>query len=229
MAVVALGPLGWRIGWWHYGVAFETLMPWAGYVGIAAMIVSVLAVVAVLMGRQRGRLVLALASLAAGAVAVYMPWQANSLRGVYPRINDITTDTDNPPAFVAAFALRKADGGNDGKYSAETAAVQKRSYADIAPLTSKLAPAEAFVRAADTAATMPGWRVTDRDTAAGRIEASQASRWFGFTDDIVIRVTADGTGSRIDVRSASRHGRGDFGINAARVRTYLIALGSRLK
>ena len=68
-----------------------------------------------------------------------------------------------------------------------------------------------------------GWTIVAAD-AAGRIEASDRSRWFGFTDDIVIRVAAADSGSRVDVRSSSRRGRSDFGVNAARVRAYLAAL-----
>lgn len=60
--------------------------------------------------------------------------------------------------------------------------------------------------------------------AAGRIEASQGSRWMGFTDDIIVRVTPASSGSRIDLRSSSRYGRSDFGVNAARIRDYLTAL-----
>jgi uncharacterized protein (DUF1499 family) len=71
---------------------------------------------------------------------------------------------------------------------------------------------------------MPRWNVTASDPASGRIEASQASFWFGFVDDIVIRVTAAGEGSRIDIRSVSRQGKGDLGVNADRVRAYLAAL-----
>jgi uncharacterized protein (DUF1499 family) len=62
------------------------------------------------------------------------------------------------------------------------------------------------------------------DKAAGRIEASQRSRWMGFTDDIVVRVTPASSGSRIDIRSSSRYGRSDFGVNAERIRDYLTAL-----
>ena len=229
LVLLAAGPVGWRMGWWHYSTAFQTLMPWSGYVGIAAAVVSALALIAALAGGARGSLLVALAGLGAGGVATYMPWQAGTTRGVYPRINDISTDTANPPAFVAGLARRKADGGSDGKYNVEAAAEQRKAYADIAPLKSALAPVEAFRRAAEIAAAMPGWRDIAGDPAANRIEASQASRWFGFTDDVVIRVSADGSGSRIDVRSASRHGRGDFGVNAARIRAYLAALETRLK
>ena len=69
-----------------------------------------------------------------------------------------------------------------------------------------------------------GWTIVAADDAAGRIEASDRSRWFGFTDDIVVRITPSGSGSRIDLRSSSRLGRSDFGVNAARIETYLAAL-----
>jgi uncharacterized protein (DUF1499 family) len=87
-----------------------------------------------------------------------------------------------------------------------------------------LAPAEAFTRALATARRL-GWTIVETDPGAGRIEASDRTRWFGFTDDIVVRVAAADAGSRIDVRSSSRIGTGDFGTNAARVRAYLKALG----
>lgn len=228
LATLGSGPLGWRLGWWPYGTAFQTLMPWAANIGIAAAVAAGLALVASLLGNGRGRW-LALASLPAAVIAIYMPWQAGNMRGVYPRTNDISTDTANPPAFVATLPSRKSDGGNDGRYSTEAAAIQAKFYADIVGLKTALLPDEAFKRAAAAAAAMPGWRIVSSDIAAGRIEASQASRWFAFTDDFVVRISPDGPGSRIDVRSASRHGRGDFGVNANRVRAYLGALSPRLK
>ena len=69
-----------------------------------------------------------------------------------------------------------------------------------------------------------GWTIVAADDTASRIEASDRSRWFGFTDDIVIRITPGGSGSRVDVRSSSRLGRSDFGVNAARIRAYLAEL-----
>jgi uncharacterized protein (DUF1499 family) len=69
-----------------------------------------------------------------------------------------------------------------------------------------------------------GWVIVAANDAAGPIEASDRSRWFGFTDDIVIRITPTSSGSRIDLRSSSRQGRSDFGVNAARVERYLSAL-----
>ncbi|MBV9179914.1 MAG: DUF1499 domain-containing protein [Acidobacteria bacterium] len=226
IAVALLGsaPLGWRAGWWHFRFSLLTLLPWAGYFGIAAVVVSVLAL---LLGRSRipawGAALAVLAFVAGGGV-VYVPWHYDTVRHTVPAINDITTDTENPPAFVAVASAHTAEGGNPVAYpGAKFADQQRQAYPDVAPLILPLPPAAAFNKALGTAQQM-GWKIIAADDAAGRIEASDKTRWFGFTDDIVIRIGASGSGSRIDMRSASRLGRGDFGVNAARIRSYMAAL-----
>jgi len=224
VVLLALGPVGWRVGWWHFRFAFLTLMPWAAYFGMAALIVSAFSL---LLGRSRIEwrgIVIAVVAFVAGALIAYVPWHYDQIRQTVPPIHDITTDTDNPPAFASVVAVRAADGGNSVAYEGPKIAEQQRhAYPDIVPLTVALAPDAAFSRALAAAQQM-GWTIVAADGAAGRIEASDRSRWFGFTDDIVIRVAATGSGSRIDLRSSSRLGRSDFGVNAARVRAYLLAL-----
>jgi uncharacterized protein (DUF1499 family) len=88
--------------------------------------------------------------------------------------------------------------------------------------------AKAFNEALHVAKSMPGWTIIASDADTGHIEASQQSRWFRFTDDIVIRVSSDVAGSRIDMRSTSRQGRSDYGVNAARIRAYIGALRKRI-
>jgi uncharacterized protein (DUF1499 family) len=224
MVLLALGPIGWRAGWWHFRVGFFHLMPWAGYFGIAAVLVSVVTLV---FGRAvtswRG-VAIGIVACISGGVAADVPIHYYAMRGRYPPIDDITTDTANPPAFVAVVAARLAEGDNPATYGgARIAQQQRRAYPDIAPLTLAVPPARTFSHALDTAQRM-GWTIVDGDPVTGRIEANDRSRWFSFTDDIVIRITASGTGSRVDLRSSSRHGRGDFGVNAARIRAYLAAL-----
>ena len=114
--------------------------------------------------------------------------------------------------------LREAKDSNPSTYAgAETAALQKRGYPDLAPLSLALVPDKAFPIALATAKKM-SWTIVEADPTTRRIEASEHSFWMGFTDDIVVRVAETDTGSRIDVRSASRHGRSDLGVNAARIR-----------
>ena len=222
-ALLALGPLGWRVGWWHFRFAFFSLMPWAAYCGLAAM---ALAVLALLFGRRSiaGRqIAIGVIAFLIGAAIAYVPWQYSEMRGMVP--NDITTDLQNPPPYVAVLALRKAaTSPNTGEYKgAKIAEQQQRSYPDIAPVMLASASDEAFARALEAARRM-GWTIVETDPLTGRIEASDRTRWFGFIDDIVVRIAAADGGSRVDVRSSSRVGTGDFGTNAARVRRYLAAL-----
>jgi uncharacterized protein (DUF1499 family) len=224
VVLLALGPIGWRAGWWHFRFSLLTLMPWAAYFGLAAVVVSVLALVVGLSRVDRRGIAFALVALIGGGLIAYVPWHYDQIRQAVPPIHDITTDTDNPPAFVAVAPLRQGEGVNPVAYDgAKIAEQQRRAYSDIVPLTVRLAPDAAFGRALDTAEQI-GWTIVASDKAAGRIEASQTSRWMGFTDDIVVRVTPAGAGSLIDVRSSSRYGRSDFGVNAARIRAYLTAL-----
>jgi uncharacterized protein (DUF1499 family) len=224
VVLLALAPIGWRAGLWHFRFSLLTLMPWAAYFGLAAVIVSILALAIGLVRRDWRGITLGLVALIGGGLVAYVPWHYDQIRQAVPSIHDITTDTDSPPAFVAVVALRQGEGVNPVAYEgAKIAEQQRRAYPDIVPLTLGLAPDAAFRRALDTAEQM-GWTIIASDKATGRIEASQRSRWMGFTDDIVVRVTPASAGSRIDLRSSSRYGRSDFGVNAARIRAYLTAL-----
>jgi uncharacterized protein (DUF1499 family) len=226
LIVLAAGPLGWRAGWWRYTLAFSTLMPYAFYGGVAAMGVSAIGLIG---GRAIGRrgLVMALLGLMIGGIAAYFPWHASRLRGVYPPMHDVTTDFANPPSLDFSAAAREAEHGAASGYpGAETAALQQKFYPGIAPAMLDLPPDQAF-DAALAAAKARGWTILKADSAAGVIEGYDRSFWFGFTDDVAIRVTASGTGSRVDIRSAARQGRGDFGVNAARVRAYLAILTAK--
>ena len=135
------------------------------------------------------------------------------------RIHDITTDTENPPQFVALHALRLTT-FNGPEYAGEKVArIQKAAYPDIQPRIVDAAPELAFDRALAAARAMR-WQIVASERDEGRIEATATTRWLRFKDDVVIRVTANAGGSRIDVRSKSRIGRSDFGANAKRLREF---------
>lgn len=228
LVLMILAPLGWRIGLWHFRVSFYYLLAPGALMGVAA---GLAALVALLLWRDMGPAAraMALASLVVGALMFYLPWSYYRLLGTVPRIHDIATDTVTPPAFSeAVLAARAAERGNATAYDPKVAALQKQAYPDLAPMRTALPPAQAFPFAFATARSMSGWTIVDSDAATGMIEARQSSRFFGFTDDIAIRVAADGAGSRIDMRSESRQGMSDFGVNARRVRTYMGALQERL-
>ncbi len=218
LAMLGLSGPGTRAGWWDFGMGFS-LMRWAAYAGIAA---AVLGLVALVLSRGRGRVIAGVALLL-GALAWFYPWNLRRGAGQYPPIHDITTDTQNPPVFVAVAPLRQ-DAPNPMEYEGDSIAAQQRAaYPDVRPLMMAMPVDSAFSRAVRVAREM-GWELVDQDRRDGRIEATATTPWFGFKDDVVIRVTSASGISRVDVRSVSRVGRGDVGANAKRIRAYLDAL-----
>ena len=214
-AAVVLAPLGYRVGA-PLGMAFLLL---AG--GFLAAAVSGLLLVLRMVRRTGLRDREALAALAAVVVVGAFPLAALLSGGGAPPIHDITTDTDDPPAFVAAVALNTP---GRTEYDPAVAGQQRAAYPDLGPAMLPVAPADAFDRARAVVGEM-GWELLADDAAALRIEATDRSFWFGFPDDVVVRVAADGgIGSRVDVRSLSRVGGGDLGVNARRVREFVAAL-----
>lgn len=142
-----------------------------------------------------------------------------------PMIHDITTDVEHPPPFVELVALRRAaDAANPPDYPGPvTAKAQRDAYPDLASVNLDVPPSEAFSRAL-AAARRLGWEIVAERPAEGRIEATAVTAWFGFKDDIVVRLVASGAGTKLDVRSKSRVGRSDLGANAARIRAFLADL-----
>ncbi|HAH09158.1 MAG TPA: DUF1499 domain-containing protein [Alphaproteobacteria bacterium] len=173
----------------------------------------------------RDKLAAGVTVLAAAALLV-VPVQYILKSRTVPPIHDITTNTDDPPAFVAIVKLREGAPNKPDYAGAETAELQKKAYPDLAPVTMALSPEAAFDKALTAAQAMPDWQIVEEVKAEGRIEATATTAIMGFKDDIVIRVRAapDGSGSTIDIRSKSRVGRSDMGANAERIRAYVAKL-----
>jgi uncharacterized protein (DUF1499 family) len=225
LALLLAGP-GHRFGWWSLGTGFGMLR-FAAYGGIAAAAVSAAALIlAPLRGQRRG-MFRALAGLVIGLIAVGVPaYYLHTARSV-PPIHDISTDTEDPPAFETILPLR-AQAPNPASYGGPAVAEQQRAaYPDIAPADYGIGTEAAF-EAALAAARELGWTVVAMDEATGRIEAIDRTFWFGFVDDVVVRVRPTDAGSRIDMRSVARVGVSDVGKNAARVRAYLAELEEQI-
>ncbi|MDX1735586.1 MAG: DUF1499 domain-containing protein, partial [Halioglobus sp.] len=141
--------------------------------------------------------------------------------GDYPRIHDITTDTSDPPVFVAA-GRERGPNANTLAIKPEVIEQQLAAYPDLATIESALPPGDAFERALSVAQEL-GWQVYHQDRAAGTIEAVETTSIMAFKDDVVIRIRAAAPGSEIDLRSVSRVGQGDIGANAARIRSFASA------
>jgi uncharacterized protein (DUF1499 family) len=216
LLLLVAGP-GTRLELWTFGTGF-LLMRWAFFIGLAAAALALLLLV--IPRTRRGQVALLVAALLIGLGTAWVPWNGYRTVRSLPFIHDITTDTEQPPEFVAVVPLR-AGATNPVDYPGEeTAAQQREAYPDVRPLVLEQAPGAAFERALDTARGQ-GWKIVAAVPEEGRIEATATTFWFGFKDDVVIRITPLESGTRIDIRSKSRVGRSDVGANAARIRKFL--------
>jgi len=215
LLLLAAGP-GTRFDLWEFGTGF-LMMRWAFFAGLAAFALALLFLA--IPRTRRGNGPVLLAALLIGAGVAWVPWNGLQTVRSLPYIHDITTDTANPPQFIAILPLR-ADAPNPPEYAGEeVAAQQRKAYPDIQPLQLRAPPGEAFALALETARES-GWEIIAAEPDEGRIEATATTFWFGFKDDVVILIAADNGGSRIDMRSKSRVGRSDVGANAARIRAF---------
>lgn len=197
---------------------------WIVYGGMAATLVSLGGLFQALRAKRVAATTMAGLGIVVALLIVWVPYSNRVALRASPRLSDITTDTRNPPAFVKTAALRRSTKArNPMTYVQAKAKLQKSHYPDIKPVLVALPPDRAFARALAVVEKF-GLTLVASDKAAGRIEAFDTSLIFGFIDDVVIRVKADGAGSRIDIRSSSRVGRRDAAVNANRVRKLMAAL-----
>ena len=225
LALIISG-LGHQWGWWHFRSGF-TIMRYAAYGGIAAAILALIGGVLTRPGSGRRGFPLAVIALVVGGITFGYPYY--QLRIVYsvPFIHDITTDTINPPQFVDVVPLR-AGVENPPQYDgAEVAQQQLEAYPDLGAVRFDEPPDQVFLAAHDAAQSM-GWEMVAASAEEGRIEATDTTLWYGFKDDVVIRVAEEAGGTIVDVRSKSRVGRSDLGVNAKRIRAYIAELHSRM-
>jgi len=216
--LAALAGLGSRWNWWNFRTGF-LILQWAAYLGVVGAAVSLAGIFATAIGRGRRALAAALAGLLLSALVVGTLWHWKQTAVHVPPIHDISTDTDDPPAFVAVLPLR-ADAPNPAVYGGpEIAAQQHKGYPDLVSTLLSVPPGRAFEMARKAADDMC-WKIVDANPGEGRIEATATTLWFGFKDDIVIRIRPVEGGSRIDIRSVSRVGRSDVGTNAKRIRLF---------
>jgi uncharacterized protein (DUF1499 family)/energy-converting hydrogenase Eha subunit E len=216
------GVVSFRIGLPALGVGFLLLV-----VGVLLALVGLIAGAARRAATARGAVALATV-IALATIGYLLTWVRTGMS--VPPIHEVSTDLDTPPPFVAIAPIRDAvPGNNPSAYVAtmhgprgdtDVRAAQRAAYPDLQPLHLDASPEQAFSRAEQAARKM-GWELVATDAADGRIEATAMTRFFGFKDDVVVRVRPEGAGTRIDVRSKSRVGLGDAGTNAARVRAYL--------
>ncbi len=225
-AALAAG-LGHRFGWWGFETGFAILR-WAAYGGFGVVVISLFPLGLSIYLRAWRNLILAALALAIGAATLGVPLSYAQKARRFPPIHDITTDVENPPPFIAVLPLR-AEAPNTAFYEGNRlAALQQKAYPDLGPVNYRLPPSQVFTRVAELAEEL-GWNIVTSLPEQGWLEATETSFWFGFTDDIVVRVGWRPEGSVVDIRSASREGVNDLGVNAARIQRFIdrLVAGSR--
>jgi hypothetical protein len=213
-AVLLLSGPGTRAGWWDFKTG---LLMFAGalILGVLALLIS-----GIVWLRTRPNRVAAVAAIVGLLIALVPLVQIAAARGK-PPIHEVSTDLADPPRFSAVLPLRAGFPNKIGdRVDEATARAQRTAYPDLTTIDVPLAADAAFTKAVEAAKTMQ-WEIVSLRPADGIIEATATTAWFGFHDDVVVRIRSAGSHSRIDVRSVSRVGRGDAGKNADRVRHYL--------
>ena len=221
--LVALpGPL-YKYGVVDLGTAFMGFK-FGVFAGIAALILLVLQI---LFKRKTVTLGSTIMALLLSIIAIAIPLSMLNKGKSVPPIHDISTDLVNPPEFVAIAPLR-ADAPNPVEYAGVEAATQQRAaYPELQTLNYPQSKSE-LVEATKQVIDNLGWQLVNIDTNQGIVEATDKTMWFGFKDDVIVRITDNGSKRLVDIRSKSRVGGSDLGKNAERIHGFIEELDSIL-
>ena len=229
-ALLVISTAGSRFGIWPFEIAF--LVAAAGIALAVAGAAWGLGGLIVALRRSESADLPAL-DLALAICAVVLGAFALQFVRVFtvPPIHQVTTDIADPPAFDAIADLRP-EGSNPHTYDpgqpileGTLAEAQQGTWPELASLQASLGPDRALERTVDTLEAM-GMAIVSVDRVAGLVEATDTTLWFGFKDDMVVRVRGTAEGSVIDARSVSRVGVSDVGANARRVLDFLERYGA---
>lgn len=215
LLLLTSGP-GTRLNLWTFRTGFAMIKA-AGYIGLGCAAVAVASSVLSVRRRHFKGVFLSLLALIVAVSAFAIPFYWKLQAQNYPRIHDISTDLSNPPRFVAISSQRGAGVRYGG---IEVATQQLKAYPDLKTVVLPMPAGEAYKNALLTARELK-WTVVAERPAEGIIEATDTTRWFGFKDDIAIRIVPAGDRSLLDIRSVSRVGISDVGANAKRIRAFL--------
>lgn len=218
------------------GAHFHLLAPFLGFqllllgffisaIGVIASIVAML-ITFLTAGREAGRARSVVGFILCLALVIPIVEIVATTRK-YPLINDITTDTTNPPEFVPAGGISTARARRMQYNPAKYAAAQRAApvYAGLGPLEMPGKPADVFKKVEIIAGEFPGWRITYNDPQTRTIEGVATSTIFQFKDDFIVQVRpSPNGGSLIEMRSKSRDGTGDLGANYNRIKSFFVAM-----
>lgn len=227
--VIAVSGPGARLGVWDYGFGLKLVR----MMTIPAMVAGAASFVALILAR--GRLLTPLIGTVAAVLGAYAPLQMKRDFEANPFIHDITTDFADPPQIIAAADLPRKNPpeylGNEKEPRGQTVSqAQQEAFPDIKTRNYGGSVAQ-VADAAEAAVKKIGLKIIQkgaREDAGYVIEATDTTFWYGFIDDVVVRIRDGADGVSVDVRSKSRVGGSDLGANAKRVRAFYAALDEQL-
>lgn len=241
-AIFVIAGFGYKLKLWGLSTALGTLTREVGpKVLIAAILVAAIALLLAILIKPRKGIIVGLIGLLVPLAGLTHLSKVRAMSAELPFIHDVTTDTQNVPLFTSAITSERAkvEGVNPITYTGKTArsknekgenvqtlvsVLQSQGYPDIRPVIFK-EPTNVVFGKAEAVAKHMKWDVKNVDINAGIIEATDTTFWYGFQDDIVIRIReSEGGGTIVDMRSISRIGGTDLGKNASRIREFMQAL-----
>jgi uncharacterized protein (DUF1499 family) len=209
--------IGFRLGAFPFSTSFQ-LLTYTVYLSAAVFLVGMMMSLV-----KRADVDLAKSARTAALIALLpmigIGTQVFTAKSV-PGIHNISTDVVNPPKFDKVVALR-GENTNPLEYNIEKlATIQTEAYPKVKTLITDLSVIDAHARAKTVVESM-GLELVNSDVSNGIIEATETTTIWGFKDDVVVRITAQGDSTAIDLRSVSRIGMSDLGANAKRIEKFL--------
>ena len=233
-----LASYGTKAGWWAPNHGMNAMSreqtKTIGYVamgfGVLTLLIAAIPKPRKIIGMILGVFAIAFPVVTQSQAAKYEAARMNTA-GIY----DVASTRVNAPIFSDFIMNQRAESGQRGNpvddYGTKetrrgelVADVASEAYPDIKTLTLNESKDQAFDRALRAVNSL-GWDVATTDKAAGIIEATDSTPWYGYKDDVAIWIAANGDQSRLDIRSVSRVGGRDFGKNAKRIRAFMDKMG----
>ncbi|NNC36269.1 MAG: DUF1499 domain-containing protein [Hyphomonadaceae bacterium] len=224
----ASAALGSKFGIWDWRFGFKLMRSYGPNLLYISAFMSVMSLILAFVIKPRNGQGLSVFALTVPFLFMAYGQSVKMRAQSVPPIHDISTDTQDPPVFSSTIIDLRGTTSNSlnyvgkkvGKSDKIVSVEQVKAYPDIRTIESQLSPSESFKKALETVTGM-GWKEQSRSESTGVIEATDTTSWFGFKDDVVIRIRpSEAGGSLVDIRSVSRVGMSDVGANAARIRKF---------
>ncbi len=188
---------------------------------------SLLATIGLFVVKRPGAALMGILIGVLAFVPVYSLKKMKEVSQMVPMIHDITTDTQDPPQFIA-LAGKRTKASNPDDYDRAQTAQQLKAYPDLKTFVSDKTMDEVFTASVEALEAM-GIAIVDADRQGGQIEGTATTKWFRFKDDVIIRLRQSEEGIAVDMRSKSRVGKSDLGTNAKRIRRFMQLLEAKLE